>query len=100
MNEFRSCYSIGHVNDLFILIVDRDRGRSVTNDAVNIVPELDKVLNGLGNRTIFYKDSQGRFDEILHTGGLFDGFAPCSPGQQEKLAELLKRNEEVACRWP
>lgn len=89
MRGLRSCYSIEHVNDLFVLIVDQDSGRSVTNDAVNIIPELDDELNGLGNRMVYYRDSQGRFDVILHSGGRFDGFAPCSPGQQGKLAELL-----------
>lgn len=60
-------------------IVIRDVGKnsmSVTNDAEDVVHtlELYGVLNG---RHLFYYDSEGRLDEILHDGkGGFLGFAP------------------------
>ena len=51
---------------------------SVTNDAENVVKELHEkgILQG---RRLFYYDSEGRLDELVHDGrGLFLSFAPGS----------------------
>jgi len=46
-------------------------GRSVTNDAENVVEYL---YNLYGNRRIFYIDSEGILDELRHNNGNFVGF--------------------------
>lgn len=60
----------------YILI--RDTGhrasRSVTNDAEYVMEQL--YLNyGISDKTrIFYEDSEGRIDEMLHSGKVFRNF--------------------------
>lgn len=62
----------------FILIQDVgpwDRYPTVTNDAEDVVARLTtggKLRTGC---RLFYGDSQGRIDEILHKDGRFLGFA-------------------------
>ena len=46
-------------------------GRSVTNDAENVVEYLYGVY---GNRRVFYIDSEGVLDELRHKNGVFVGF--------------------------
>lgn len=58
-------------------ITIRDEGgptnASVTNDAENVVQEM-LTLHGLGERRLFYYDSQGDLDEIVVVSGEFAGF--------------------------
>ena len=72
-------------------VVIRDIGHlqgrpSVTNDAEWVVLRLHAggkaggIGSKLGNRRLFYFDSQGDLDELLHVGGVFVGFAP-GPGR-------------------
>lgn len=57
-----------------ITIRDRveDHACSVTNDAEAVVAEMTAL--GLGKRRLFYFDSMGNRDEILHEAGKFAGF--------------------------
>jgi hypothetical protein len=75
-------YDLVVATDLHILIRDRDQGRSVTNDADNVVRRIDDQLGGIGKRRLFYRDTMGRFDELIVRDGRFLGFAPCSIQQQ------------------
>jgi hypothetical protein len=64
------------VNDTanIVYIEDLDLGNiSVTNDAEWVVKE---VINRFGPKRIIYKDSEGYWDELLHNGLDFTGFAP------------------------
>ena len=80
-------YELVRVTGTFVVIHDRDEGRSVTNDAHRVVAELDEVLGGLGQRRLYYRDTTGRYDELKHEGGRFTGYAPCSDSQQNFLQE-------------
>ncbi len=72
--------------DVFIMIVDRDDGGcSVTNDVCNVVQRLSSSLGGIGKRRVYYRDSQGRFDEIKVSDESFNGFVACSENQQIML---------------
>ena len=84
-------FEIVAVNDLHIFLVDLDQGRSVTNDAPRVIKELQqRVSGGIGRRSVYYRDSMGRFDELLvNEEGGFSGFAPCTEGQQKHFAALL-----------
>ncbi len=53
-----------------------DQHPSVTNDAEHVVLELDLARKLSVGRRLFYVDSEGREDEILHKDGRFLGFAP------------------------
>lgn len=46
---------------------------SITNDAENVVRE---VVERYGNKRIFYTDTMGNIDELVHENGEFTGFAP------------------------
>lgn len=71
----RSSYSEHAVTTGFVFIADNCRpgARSVTNDAENVVLEC---LGRYGERRIVYRDSDGVWGELLHTGIQFRGFAP------------------------
>jgi hypothetical protein len=61
------------VLDAFVLVVDQDRGPSVTNDAEHVIEDLSRaqVLTG---RRVLYRDTDGRWDELLVRDGVFVGF--------------------------
>jgi hypothetical protein len=90
-------FEIVAVNDLFIVLVDLDRGVSVTNDAARVIEEVQqRVSGGIGRRPVYYRDTMGRFDRLLVDGdGCFCGFAPCSDGQQRQLAELIETEGRI-----
>lgn len=71
----RSYYSI--VRDDSAMLLIRDIGRpgtlSITNDAKNVVKDLAEKL---GNRPLYYYDSDGNLDQLLVKDGEFSGFAP------------------------
>lgn len=58
-----------------IMDIGHDQGcLSVTNDAEHVVRRV-KVVYGLGkNQRLFYYDSDGRKDELLHDSERFLGF--------------------------
>ena len=68
----KSSFSITEIKDDRVVILDNNLGgRSVTNDAENVVEYLYSVY---GNRRIFYIDSDGVLDELRHKNGNFVGF--------------------------
>ena len=82
-------YRIEKVTQHFVLISDQGVGRSVTNDAVNVITTLTEDLGGLGARRVIYRDTMGRFDELKHRGGRFEQFSPCTASQQSFFAGLM-----------
>lgn len=82
----RSSYKIVGVSDSFLAIVDLDQGKSVTNDAENVVAEL---LENFPDREIAYRDTTGTWAWIKHTGtpGSFSGFEPMDSGAAALLVE-------------
>jgi hypothetical protein len=71
--KFRSRYKIESVTDEYFYVIDCDIGRSITNDAENVILEL-YTLHGLGDRRLFYRDTLGMIDELVHDCGKFLGF--------------------------
>jgi hypothetical protein len=64
-----------HESGRYIYI--RDIGqccRSVTNDAEKVVRKLFVEYGITAETRIFYDDSDGRVDELVHMGGVFTGF--------------------------
>jgi hypothetical protein len=67
---------VKHVRGKYIFIRDigHHNGRSVTNDAEFVVGQLYLDF-GIGDATrIFYEDSEGEVDELVHSGNVFRGF--------------------------
>ncbi len=66
-------------DDDTLVIADRNDGHmSVTNDAAAVVQYLHTV-GKLGTRRLFYYDTEGRRDEIVHADGEFIDFQPGTP---------------------
>lgn len=70
-----------------LAIVDHDNGRSVTNDAENVLADLGIIFN-LEKFRVIYRDSSGLWDELLvGPGTQHAGFAPL---RKRELAEALQ----------
>jgi hypothetical protein len=68
----KSSFSITEIKDDRVIILDNNMGgKSVTNDAENVVEYLYNIY---GNRRIFYIDTEGILDELRHNKGEFVGF--------------------------
>jgi hypothetical protein len=86
----RSSFEVVVDCDTHILLIDKECGASVTNDADAVIAWLQHALeNGIGARKVFYRDTAGRFDELSVKSGKFDGFKPCSDGQQKTFAKQV-----------
>jgi len=60
---------------IFIRDTGRDKCcRSVTNDAEYVVEQLYLEYGITDETRIFYEDSDGRIDELVHAGKVFTGF--------------------------
>ena len=66
-----------------VWIEDSCTGMSVTNDAENVVRELQREFPGY---RIIYRDTVGQWDELLHERGRFIGFAPAADMNPEAAA--------------
>ncbi len=76
-------------NDTFVLIIDLDQGKTITNDAHAVIEKLSSMSkHGLGNRKVYYRDTCGRFDELEHSDSRFTRILPCKESQQQFLREL------------
>ena len=52
-----------------------DKYMTITNAADTVIEEVEQQI-GIGNRRVFYTDSEGEWTELLVEGGRFAGFAP------------------------
>lgn len=62
-NKLRAVYSRTVYGNV-IAIVDLNQGKSVTNDAENVIKDLDATFD-LSNYRVIYKDSRNIWDELL-----------------------------------
>jgi hypothetical protein len=87
-NEQRSVYSY-RVFDRVIAVIDHDKGRSVTNDADNVIKDLAKKGFDLSQYRVIYKDTRGIWDQMLvDRTGHFAGFK--SINERDLPAALAK----------
>ena len=94
-----SNFDIVFIDDISIILIGLDTGKSITNNAYNIIKTLDSTIlpDGIKTRRVYYRDTMGRFDQIKTFKGIFTGFAPCTLAQQEflkKLVEIKTRNNQ------
>lgn len=74
--QLRSDFTVARVTADAVWLVDQceHSGRmSVTNDAEAVVKHC---LKHFPNRRIYYRDTQGHWDELQHNGKEFTQFAP------------------------
>jgi hypothetical protein len=64
-------YRVVKVTPNVVHIVDLGVGRSVTNDAENVVEEVNRQYPA---RRIIYRDTDGQWDELVHNNGVFVDF--------------------------
>lgn len=84
-----AAYRLARITDTFALILDLDHDCSVNNDAAAVIARLDATLpHGIGLRRVYYRDTTGRFDELLTQGGHFRGFRLCTDSQQVGFTAL------------
>lgn len=72
----KSDWELNSIDDRrkIVYIVDLNLGNvSVTNDAENVVQILNRRYP---DYQIVYQDSTGDWDELVHSHGVFTGFAP------------------------
>jgi len=74
INKLQAQFSVERIEEKAVFIVDnceQHQSRSVTNDAERVCKLL---FRDFGNRQIFYKDSAGTWDELVHHFGVFREF--------------------------
>jgi hypothetical protein len=59
---------------IFIRDIGHFSGRSVTGDAEYVIEQLYLEFEITDETRIFYEDSDGNIDELLHSGKKFRGF--------------------------
>ena len=86
-NKHRSVYSRAVYGDV-ITIIDHDGGKSVTNDAENVIADLAADFD-LSRYRVIYKDTRGIWDQMLvDRTGRFVGFS--SINERDLPAALSK----------
>jgi hypothetical protein len=74
-NKHRSVYT-RQVFGNIIAIIDHDDGKSVTNDAENVIDDLARQGFDLSQYRVIYKDTRGVWDQMLvDRTGRFAGFS-------------------------
>ena len=73
--QAHAVYDILNETDTFILIKDigHKTGKTVTNDAEYVIKNLPELC-GIKGRRVFYIDSMGQTDEMIHNGVSFTSF--------------------------
>jgi hypothetical protein len=86
--EHRAIYSYT-VHGNVIAIIDHDEGKSVTNDAENVIDDLVRQGFDLAQYRVIYRDTRGIWDELLvDRTGHFAGFS--SINERDLPAALAK----------
>lgn len=87
LDQSRSVYSHTIHGDV-IAVTDHDQGRSVTNDAENVIADLAARFD-LSRYRVIYRDTRGIWDQMLvDRTGHFAGFA--SINERDLAAALAK----------
>lgn len=89
------------IRDGFVLLEDQGTGATITNAAAEVVAQLAVWGSLEGGRRVLYKDTSGQWDELLHKGGQFTGYAPIgarTPAAAMARAASRQRSREVVVR--
>ncbi|KAA1015946.1 hypothetical protein FVF58_00910 [Paraburkholderia panacisoli] len=99
--EPRSTYSYT-IEEEFVCIIDHDRGRSVTNDAANVIADLVAAGIDVAKYRIIYRDTAGIWDLMCTAGGTFAGFIHLNARTKEeaKARRCCAPDDAAAQRGP
>ena len=86
---FRARYTARR-EDGAIVVEDRDLGRSVTNDAENVIADLRERGFDL-SLLVAYRDTTGRYDGLTVRNGRFAGFYPLNAAGSTDYGEARAR---------
>lgn len=64
MRKLNCSFTIDRITEDSVYIIDNDIGKSITNDAENVVRSFHE--SKLNSKRIFYKDTQGEWGELIH----------------------------------
>jgi hypothetical protein len=69
-------YNIVNVTNSYIFVKDVGyrTQKTITNDVDYVLSELKKQVNNMEYKRLFYMDSEGSIDEIVHSGNRFVEF--------------------------
>ena len=93
-------YDLITANSQFIYIEDtgHHQFKTVTNDVQYVLSSLVKD-NSLSNQRVFYKDSSGDIDEIVHTQGVFQQFRHGSgPYSLDELEGRITATKKISVK--
>jgi hypothetical protein len=62
-----------------------DNHPTITNDAEGVVSRLWRGCHLSNQKRLYYYDSEGQMDELLHKDGVFKGFKPGEPLVEELI---------------
>ena len=80
-------------NKTMVILVDRNDGTTVTNAPNEALEWLDLQLEGgMKGRRVVYRDTEGRFDEILHSKGKVKKFKNLSEESQAFYQRVMQRH--------
>ena len=86
---FRARYT-ARCEDGAIVVEDRDLGRSVTNDAENVIADLRERGFDL-SLPVLYRDATGRYDGLTVRDGRFAAFYPLNAAGSTDYGEARAR---------
>jgi len=88
-SRFNAEFSVLQITDEYIYIVDdcAKDSKSLTHDVENVLSYLTDMYK-LGNKRLFYRDTDGQIDEIVHENGKFIDFAPGFKGIADDLYNI------------
>lgn len=96
----RASYTV-RFHDGAVIVEDRDQGRSVTNDAENVVAELRERGFDLA-MPVIYRDTMGLWSGLAVSGGAFAGFDPLGKeerGDYDAARAVLRELVEEGAAW-
>lgn len=86
------------VDGKIVTIRDLNRGNiSVTNDAEEVLKRIGEEID-LSDKRVQYYDSAGQLDRLLHSNGVFEGFAPGS-WEDHRTLTLTRTQWDIIIGW-
>jgi hypothetical protein len=91
----RASYKCELEGDDLLLITDLDQGRSVTNDAENVIADLARTYD-LTARRVIYRDTMGVWDGLAVNRGKFTGFVAIDARTRDDAVQRAR----AMTKWP
>ena len=103
MSVLKACIGLGYKSNRMVIILDHSEDypmacKTITNAAEEVVEHLANNCYGepLGERALYYRDTDGRFDQLLHSNGRFADFKACTDQKQITLNSLIEMQNSIS----